>query len=72
MNTLNKIISLLVIIGGINWGLIGFFDYNLVERIFSQDLSNLIYCAVGIAATYLLLHFLWEQNKVKKTKAKEK
>lgn len=68
MNTLNKAVSLLVIMGGINWGLIGFFDYNLVEKIFSQELSEIIYCAVGIAAVYLLLNFLWEQNKVKKSK----
>lgn len=46
---------LLVIIGGLNWGLIGFFDYNLVEAIFGIDsaLSNIIYDLVGISALYL-------------------
>lgn len=46
---------LLVIIGGLNWGLIGFFDYNLVEAIFgiNSALSNIIYDLVGISALYL-------------------
>ena len=38
------------IIGAINWGLIGFFDFNLVESIFGNDmLSRIIYSIVGIA-----------------------
>lgn len=42
----------LVIIGGINWGLIGFFNYNLVEALFgaSSWLTKIIYAIVGISA----------------------
>ncbi len=37
------------IIGAINWGLIGFFDFNLVEFIFGNFwLSRIIYGAVGL------------------------
>lgn len=46
----------IVIIGAINWGLIGFFDFNLVNFLFGDLtwLSRVIYAAVGIAGLYLL------------------
>lgn len=46
----------LTAIGGINWGLIALFDFNLVAAIFGADavLSNLIYLVVGVAALYVL------------------
>jgi uncharacterized protein len=47
-----RVISLiLLIVGGLNWGLIGVFDFNLVEAIFGQA-SRLIYAIVGVAAVY--------------------
>lgn len=47
----------LVIIGGINWGLVGLLDLNLVNMIFSgvPGLENIIYVLVGASAVYLLL-----------------
>lgn len=44
----------LLIIGGINWGLIGFFNWNLVAAIFGDmtALSRIIYALVGLAAIY--------------------
>ncbi len=49
MQTLQKICLLLTIIGAINWGLIGIFDFNLVEAIFGTDmLARVIYSIVGI------------------------
>ena len=44
-----------MIIGGINWGLIGFFDYNLVASIFGANLeivSRIIYAVVGLASLW--------------------
>lgn len=52
---MKKIILLLVIIGGINWGLIGLFNFNLVSTLFSGSLTfiaRLIYTLVGLAAVY--------------------
>lgn len=42
----------LLIIGGLNWGLIGFFDYNLVESLFGTMpwLTRIIYALVGASA----------------------
>ena len=50
---LRTLILILMIIGGINWGLIGFFDFNLVGWIFGANLaivSRIIYAIVGVAS----------------------
>lgn len=45
----------LVIIGGLNWGLVGFFDYNLVDSLFGEGsgVARVVYALVGLAALYL-------------------
>lgn len=52
METFQKITLIFTIIGGINWGLIGFFNFNLVESLFSSSSSipSIIYAIVGICA----------------------
>eukprot|EP00466_Bigelowiella_natans_P006775 jgi/Bigna1/69847/fgenesh1_pg.10_\ len=44
----------LLVVGGLNWGLIGFYGINLVSRLFgyASDLTRVVYCLVGIAAVY--------------------
>lgn len=47
----------LVIIGAINWGLIGFFQFDLVATLFGGAdswLSRIVYAVVGIAGIYTL------------------
>lgn len=60
MRVLNVIALTLLIIGGINWGLVGLFDLDLVAELFGADsvLSNAIYVAVGVAALYSLYLFV--------------
>lgn len=45
----------LVIIGAVNWGLVGFFGFNLVSFLFGGTaiLSRIIYAVVGISGIYL-------------------
>lgn len=53
MHVLRKIALAILIIGGINWGLVGLFDFNLVAFLFdgfSTMISRIIYSLVGIAA----------------------
>ena len=54
--TLDRIALVLLIVGGINWGLVGGFDVNLVTQLFGPRSlpSRLIYIAVGIAALYAI------------------
>ncbi len=65
MITLKKLILILLIIGGINWGLVGFFNYNLVSAIFGGNLviiSRIIYAVVGLSALYAI-SFLFRDNR---------
>ncbi len=60
MNTIKRIALALVIIGAINWGLIGLFRFDLVAAIFGgQDagLSRLIYTLVGLSGLISLAIF---------------
>lgn len=52
MKVFNAIVLTLIIIGGINWGLIGLFDYNLVDALFGSAnwFTRAIYILVGISA----------------------
>ncbi len=53
MQELNKYLFIpLMIIGALNWGLIGFFGFNLVTWIFGPQsiLTAIVYSAVGLAA----------------------
>jgi uncharacterized membrane protein YuzA (DUF378 family) len=63
MKLLDTISLLLVVIGGINWGLIGLFQFNLVDSIFGtlSLLSRIIYCLVGIASIYSISFFMKER-----------
>ncbi len=51
MQTLQKVALALIIIGAINWGLIGLFDFNLVETLFGTDnvITKIVYVLVGIS-----------------------
>ncbi|CCZ60147.1 MAG: DUF378 domain-containing protein [Bacilli bacterium] len=51
MKTLQRIALVLTIIGALNWGLIGFFDFNLVTALFGANnvVSRIIYSLIAIA-----------------------
>ncbi len=50
MESVQRVCLIFTIIGAINWGLIGFFDFNLVEALFQENttLSRIVYSLVGI------------------------
>lgn len=56
LNGLDWFAYVLVIVGGLNWGLVGAFDFNLVDTIFGDDsaLASIVYILVGLSALYLL------------------
>lgn len=64
MNAVDYIAWVLIVVGGLNWGLVGVFDYNLVDSLFGVDatLSNIVYALVGLAAVYSLVSVLMKQN----------
>ncbi len=67
MRILDKIALALVVIGGINWGLIGIFRFDLVAWIFGGQaaiLSRIIYTLVGIAALWCITLIFRDTDKV--------
>ena len=52
MRALNKISLLLLIVGGLNWGLVGLFGFDLVATLFGEMsvLSRIVYILVGVSA----------------------
>ncbi len=66
----NKIALLLVIIGAINWGLIGVFQFDLVAYLFGGQaavISRIIYTLVGAAGLWCVSMLFDERVPVKET-----
>ena len=58
MKSLDVLAAALLIIGGLNWGLVGLFQFDLVAAIFGSQsalLSRIVYMLVGISAVYQAL-----------------
>ncbi|NDD58270.1 MAG: DUF378 domain-containing protein [Chlamydiae bacterium] len=60
MKKLDVIVAILLVIGGLNWGLVGFFNFDLVASVFGtmSTFSRLIYAVVGLCALYQV--FQWK------------
>ena len=59
MKTIDYIALVLVVIGTINWGLVGILDFDLVRVLFGDMsiLSRIIYIVIGVAGLYSLSFF---------------
>ena len=57
MRAINSITLLLVIVGGLNWLLVGLFDFDLVAALFGDmsPLSRVVYVLVGVSAVVQLV-----------------
>ncbi len=55
-SALDWIALVLVIIGGLNWGLVGLFDFDLVATIFTagSTITRVVYTLVGVAALWVI------------------
>jgi len=65
MKKLDLLVWTLLIIGGLNWGLVGIFNFDLVAAIFGDMsiLSRIVYTLVGLAAVYdvLAIKAIWKR-----------
>ena len=54
MKVVTVIALVLLVVGGLNWGLVGAFDFNLVDSILGEGsaLSRTVYVLVGLAAVW--------------------
>jgi uncharacterized membrane protein YuzA (DUF378 family) len=57
MRVINSVTLLLLIVGGLNWGLVGLFDFDLVAALFGEKsaLSRIVYTLVGVSALWQLI-----------------
>ncbi|MCM3730138.1 DUF378 domain-containing protein [Fictibacillus nanhaiensis] len=57
MDWLKKLAAFLVLIGALNWGLIGLFNLNLVAEVFGSatTVTKVIYSLVGLSGLWMLL-----------------
>lgn len=60
MRTLDIVTQVLIIVGGLNWLLVGLFQFDLVAALFggqSAGLSRIVYVLVGLSAIWQLVRF---------------
>ena len=57
MRAINLVTLLLVIVGGLNWGLVGLFNFDLVAALFGEmsALSRIVYVLVGASAMWQVI-----------------
>lgn len=55
LNSIDMTMMILLIVGGLNWGLVGILDFDLVATIFGDGaaVSRIVYSLVGISAVYM-------------------
>jgi uncharacterized membrane protein YuzA (DUF378 family) len=69
MKTLDVIAAVLLVVGGLNWGLVGAAHFDLVATIFgmkfgeTSSLSAIVYVLVGLSALYQAVSFKAIQNR---------
>jgi uncharacterized membrane protein YuzA (DUF378 family) len=65
MKTLDIIAAILLVVGGLNWGLVGLLDFDLVATIFGpmSALSRIVYSVVGLAAVYQAAQYRGIQHR---------
>jgi len=68
MKTLDAIVIVLLVIGGLNWGLVGFFNFDFVATVFGQmsAMSRLVYCLIGVSALYQIFQWKGTQKRSKR------
>lgn len=56
LNVIDWIAIILLVVGGLNWGLVGILNFDLVATIFGDmsALSRIVYAVVGVCAVYVL------------------
>ncbi len=59
MKSMDVLFATLLVVGGLNWGLVGLFNFDLVATILGSmsALSRVIYIVVGISAVYQALQW---------------
>lgn len=65
MTFINKLTLLLLVVGGLNWGLVGLFSFDLVAALFGEMtlLSRIVYTLVGLSALWQLVQLFGGEGR---------
>ena len=65
MKSLDIVVIVLLIVGGLNWGLVGAFEFDLVATLFGLHslLSRIVYLLVGLSAIYYICQWRGMQDR---------
>ena len=64
MKRLDMLVAVLLVIGGLNWGLVGFFGFDLVAALFGGSMiSHVVYGLVGLSALYQIMQLSGIQRR---------
>lgn len=65
MNAMDWVAWILVIVGALNWGLVGFFEFDLVATLFGEmtTFSKIVYDLVGLSALYMVVTMGGKMNQ---------
>jgi len=57
MRILDVVVAILLVVGGLNWGLVGLFNFDLVETLFASipAVQQAVYVLVGLSAVYQII-----------------
>ena len=66
MDWISKIVLALVVIGGLNWGLVGVFNFDLVAFLFGpmSALTRTIYILVGLASVWIIFSSFYPAKEI--------
>ncbi len=65
MKAVDILATILVIVGALNWGLVGAFNFNLVTALLGQSpLASVVFILVGLAAIYFIARWATAQKPV--------
>lgn len=72
MSVINKLTLTLLIVGGLNWGLVGLLSFDLVAALFGEMtfLSRVVYTLVGASALWQLFRLLGAQEEGRRSIAR--
>lgn len=64
LNPLEWLSAIVLVVGGLNWGLVGLFEFDLVAQLFGEEfgttnaITRMVYILVGISAIYTVIGLL--------------
>ena len=72
MRTLDVVVAILLVVGGLNWGLVGLFNFDLVETLFASipAVQQAVYVLVGLSAVYQIIGLKGIQTRRANSKVK--